>query len=138
MTGINPETAKDNSHIIVSDDKKAYIWAGAIDDLWKMGKPTGKGGPWKATSVRADKVSDPYLIGFYDNKQLTLSHDLNEDVSFTIEVEPVGHGPWMNYKEVTVKAGETFHYQFPDSFQSRWIRFKSDKDCVATAWLVYN
>ena len=138
MTGINPETAKDNSHIIMSDDKKAYLWAGAIDDLWKMGKPTGKGGPWKDTSVKADEVSDPYLIGFYDNKQLILSHDLNEDVSFTIEVEPVGHGPWMNYKEVTVKAGETFNYQFPDSFQSRWIRFKSDKDCVATAWLVYN
>ena len=138
MTGINPETAKDNPHIIMSDDKNAYVWAGTIDDLWKMGKPTGKGGPWKDTSVKADKVSDPYLIGFYDNKQLTLSHDLDEDVSFTIETEPVGHGPWMKYKEVTVKAGEAFNHQFPDAFQSRWIRFKSDKDCVATAWLVYN
>ena len=25
------------------------VWAGAIDDLWSMGKPTGKGGPWKNT-----------------------------------------------------------------------------------------
>jgi len=138
MTGINPETAKDNSHIIVSDDKKAYLWVGVIDDLWKMGKPTGKGGPWKDTSVKAYEASDPYLIGFYNNKQLTLSHDMNEDVSFTIEVEPVGHGPWMKYKEVTVKAGEEYNYQFPGSFQSRWIRFNSDKDCVATAWLVYD
>jgi len=138
MTGINPETAKDNSHIIVSDDKKAYLWVGVIDDIWKMGKPTGKGGPWKDTSVKANEASDPYLIGYYDNKQLTLSHDNKKDVSFTIEVEPVGHGPWMKYKEVNVKAGEKFSYQFPDSFQARWIRFKSDKDCVATAWLVYN
>jgi hypothetical protein len=138
MTGINPETAKNNPHIIMSDDKKACVWAGTIDDLWKMGKPTGKGGPWKDTPVKAGKVSDPYLIGFYDTKQLTLRHDLDEDVSFIIETEPVGHGPWMKYKEVTVKAGEAYNYQFPDSFQSRWIRFKSDKDCIATAWLVYN
>ena len=138
MTGIKPETAEDNSHIIVSDDKKAYLWAGVIDDLWKMGKPTGKGGPWNETSVKANEASDPYLIGFYDNRRLTISHNLNEDVSFTIEVEPVGHGPWIEYKEVSLKAGEKFSHQFPDSFQSRWIRFKSDKDCVATAWLVYN
>ena len=138
MTGINPETAEDNSHIIVSDDQKAYVWVGVIDDLWKMGKPTGKGGPWKETSVKAFEASDPYLIGFYDNKQLTISHNLNEEVSFSIEVEPVGHGTWMKYKEVTVKADEAFNHQFPDSFQSRWIRFRSDKDCVATAWLVYD
>ena len=61
-----------------------------------------------------------------------------EDVTFTLEVESVGHGPWMNYKEVIVKVGEEFNYQFLDFFQSRWIRFKSDKDYVATAWLVYN
>lgn len=47
MTGIDPKKDKDNEHIIVSEDGKAAVWAGAIDDLWSMGKPTGKGGPWK-------------------------------------------------------------------------------------------
>lgn len=138
LSGISPKAAKNNDHIILSEDRKAAVWLGAIDDLWEMGKPVGKGGPWKNTDVKAEVVSDPYLIGFYDHKELTLSHNSPEDVTFTIQIEALGHGPWMNYKEVTVKAGEKFNYTFSDKFQARWIRFKSNKDCVATAWLVYN
>ena len=137
MTGIDPDKARANSHIIVSDDGKASVWAGAIDDLWKMGKPTGRGGPWYNTDVKAGEASDPYLIGFYDEKELKLSHTHSEDVEFTIEVEPLGHGPWMKFMQITVKAGESFEYKFPDGFQARWIRFRVDKDCEATAWLEY-
>jgi hypothetical protein len=68
---------------------------------------------------------------------MSLSHNLIEDVLFTVEVEPLGHGPWMTYMEVKVSKGETFEHQFPDNFQARWIRFKTNKDCSATAWLDY-
>lgn len=138
MTGIDPAKGKGNEHVIVSEDQKAAVWVGVIDDLWKMGKPTGKGGPWKNTKVNAKEASDPYLIGFYDKKKLTLSHDSNEPVTFTIEVEPVGHGPWMKYSELTVNAGESITHDFPDDFQARWIRFKTDRSCKATTWLEYN
>jgi hypothetical protein len=138
MTGINPNTSEDNPHIIKSDDGKASVWAGVIDDLWQMGKPVGTGGPWKDSQVKAGESSDPYLIGFYDKRTLFLSHDQSETVKFTIEVEPIGHGPWMTYKEISVSAGETLEYSFPDSFQSRWIRFKSNLNCKATAWLEYD
>ena len=77
------------------------------------------------------------MIGFYDKKTLELSHDLNKEVEFSIEVEPIGHGPWMTYKKVNVKPGETFKYEFPEGFQARWIRFKSNENCNATAWLEY-
>ena len=76
-------------------------------------------------------------IKFYDKKSLEISHDSKESVTFTIEVEPVGHGPWMRYKEVVVKPNETFKHAFSDSFQARWIRFVADKNCKATSWLVY-
>jgi hypothetical protein len=138
MTGIDPEQTRDNPHVISSTDQNAALWAGVIDDLWELGKPVGKGGPWKDSNVKANQSSDPYLIGFYDHKQLTLQHDLSEDVTFTIEVDPLGHSPWMLYKEVPVKAGETYEYTFPEGFQARWIRFTADKDCTATAWLVYD
>ena len=36
MTGIDPKKDKDNEHIIVSEDGKAAVWAGAIDDLWSI------------------------------------------------------------------------------------------------------
>ncbi len=137
MTGIQTEIAAGNSHIILSKDGKAAVWAGVIDDLWKLGKPVGKGGPWKNSLVVAGEPSDPYLIGFYDKRTLTLSHNNSAAVTFKIEVEPAGHGPWMTYKEVNVESGQSFLFTFPDNFQSRWIRFTSDKNCEATAWLEY-
>ncbi len=136
MTGV--ESGKsNNSRIIRSDDGAASVWAGTIDDLWEFGKPVGEGGPWKDSRIKAGVPSDPYLIGFYDKKSLKLSHNSPQAVTFKIQVEPIGHGPWMNYKEVSVKSGETFEFTFPEGFQSRWIRFVADRDCEATAWLSY-
>lgn len=137
MTGIHPRQAKGNRHIIVSGDGKAAVWAGAIDDLWEMGKPVGKGGPWKDTSVKAGKASDPYLIGFYDKKELTLAHKSDKDVTFTVEVDPCGNGEWVKYTELTVKPGEKLVHRFGTAFQARWIRFIASDDTVATAWLEY-
>ncbi|MEI7422608.1 MAG: hypothetical protein WCK18_10960 [Prolixibacteraceae bacterium] len=137
LTGIDPVAAKGNPQIITSKDGKAVVWAGVIDDLWKLGKPVGEGGPWKNSAIKASEASDPYLIGFYDQRSLSLSHDAQVPVSFKIEVEPIGHGPWMLYQTVTVKPGQTFKLIFPGTFQSRWIRFVADKDCKATAWLKY-
>ena len=137
MTGIDAAAGKGNEHVVVSDDEQAAVWAGAIDDLWKLGKPTGKGGPWKNAEVQAGEASDPYLIGFYDQRRLELSHESSKPVTFTIEVEPVGHGPWMEYQRVTVAPGETYTHQFPADFQARWIRFQADQNTTATAWLVY-
>jgi hypothetical protein len=137
MTGVDQKTAKANSHVIVSNDKKAAVWAGAIDDLWKLGKPTGQGGPWKNAEVKAGEVSDPYLIGFYDKKSLKLSHNATAPVTFTIEADPVGNGPWMEREKITVTPGQTVHHNFPADFSARWIRFKTDKACEATTWLEY-
>ncbi|MCF2490797.1 hypothetical protein [Dyadobacter sp. CY347] len=137
MTGVDAKNLNGNKHIIASSDNKAAVWAGAIDDLWKLGKPTGHGGPWKDASVKANVASDAYLIGFYDKKSLKLSHKASNDVTFTMEVDPVGNGPWMEAKQFTVKAGEKFTFNFPKDFAARWVRFKADKDCEATTWLDY-
>ena len=137
MTGLEINTPENNSHIIRSADKKASLWAGTIDDLWSMGKPIGEGGPWFNSTVRAGEPSDAYLIGFYDKRTLLLTHKSSKKVRFKIEADPIGDGQWMTYREVTVNPGETFNLIFPDSFQSRWIRFISDRDCSATAILKY-
>ncbi|MEQ8882921.1 MAG: hypothetical protein RLQ12_24990, partial [Cyclobacteriaceae bacterium] len=108
-----------------------------IDDLWKLGKPTGQGGPWHETQVSANVPSDPYLIGFYDDRSLSITHDGTKPVSFSIEVEPVGHGPWMLYDQVSVAPGETFTHQFPADFQARWIRFTADEVVKVTTTLTY-
>lgn len=137
MTGIDPRSSKGNSHIIISDDNKAAVWAGTIDDLWKMGKPVGHGGPWKESIISADMPSDPYLFGFYDQRKLILSHDSHEKIQFTIQFDPDGSGDWMTWKEVSVPSNETFEHNFPQEFQARWIRFLVNRNCKATAWLEY-
>ncbi|MGK7393923.1 MAG: hypothetical protein ACNS62_05105 [Candidatus Cyclobacteriaceae bacterium M3_2C_046] len=136
MTGIDPQP-NENEHIFISDDGQAAVWAGVIDDLWQLGKPVGQGGPWDQAKVNAGIPSDPYLIGFYDRKQMTLSHESGEPVVFNIEVDPTGHGTWMQYQQVTVDPGEMFEHTFPGAFQARWIRFRTDKPTVATAYLIY-
>ncbi|RPD41408.1 hypothetical protein [Chitinophaga barathri] len=135
LTGINP--AAKSPRIIRSADGKAAVWAGVIDDLWKLGKPTGKGGPWSSSAVKAGEPSDPYLVAFYDQRSLQLSHEANASIVFTIEMDPVGNGVWMKYKTITVKPGETFRHSFPEGIQARWIRFTADKDCEASAILEY-
>lgn len=138
MTGISPDYSGKNQHVIISDDKKAAVWVGAIDDLWKLGKPVGYGGPWLDEPVAANTASDPYLIGFYDRRTITLSHDSSMPVRFTIEVDPLGNGDWIKYSVVEVNSKESKRVVLPDSFQARWIRFSVDKDCKATTTLVYS
>ncbi|OFX29433.1 MAG: hypothetical protein A2W92_13400, partial [Bacteroidetes bacterium GWA2_42_15] len=137
MSGLDKNTSADNPHIIRSDDGNAVIWAGVIDDLWKLGKPVGYGGPWKNTQVKTNIPSDPYLIACYDKRDLEIAHTANEPVTFTIEVDPVGNGLWMRFMETTVNPGQKFKYEFPPSFQARWIRFSTNMDCTATAMLNY-
>ena len=137
MSGVNIHKAKGNRHVIVSDDGKVAVWAGVIDDLWNLGKPRGKGGPWKNTLVQKNEPSDPYLIGFYDRRKLFLSHNSTHPIHITLETEPLGHGPWMKYKTFNVPAGKVVEFVFPDEFQSRWVRFRADRSAEVTAWLEY-
>lgn len=136
MSGIKPD-AKAGEHIIRSDDGKAALWAGAIDDLWKLGKPRGEGGPWKNTKVKAGEKSDPYLMWAYDKRTLMLSHDQNEPVSFHIELDLTGTGLWVTYQHREVSPGEETSLTFEPAVQARWIRVSSKQDCQATAQLKY-
>lgn len=137
MTGINLKEGRGNEHIVVSGDGKAAVWVGVIDDLWKLGKPVGKGGPWMDTQVKSGVPSDAYLMACYDRKTLQLSHRADRKVTFTIETDPSGNGDWMEYASYAVKPDEIRTIQLPDAFQARWIRFMIDADTKATAWLEY-
>ena len=69
---------------------------------------------------------------------MSLSHKNNTDVIFTVEVDPTGNGSWMEYSTFNVKSGETVTYEFPEGFQARWIRFKTNVNAEGvTAWLEY-
>lgn len=124
-----------NPHIIKSDDDKTALWAGAIDDIWKLGKPHGTGGPWYNTPAEANQPSDPYLMTGYDSKSLTLS--ASEKCTVTAQIDLTGTGHWVNYKAFELKPGKDFTHQFPTELQAYWIRFVSSQNTTATARLTY-
>ncbi len=136
MSGIKPD-APAGEHIIRSDDGKAALWAGAIDDLWKLGKPRGVGGPWKNTKVKAGQPSDPYLMWGYDKRTLTLSLDDAQGVNLKVELDLTGTGLWVTYKEAKLKAGAQLSIEFEPAVQARWLRVTADAACTATAQLKY-
>jgi hypothetical protein len=114
------------------------MWFGQIDDLWRMGKPGGWGGPWQQTPVKAGEVSDPFLMTGFDKKVVHLAHDANHEVRFDIEVDFLGNGVWKVYKTFSVPAtGYTYH-AFPDGFSAHWIRSRVESECRATVYFIYN
>ncbi|RMG55259.1 MAG: hypothetical protein D6722_28070 [Bacteroidetes bacterium] len=81
LSGVQAE-APDSPHLLRDPSGKVALWAGAIDDLWKLGKPRGEGGVWKDTSVRAGQRSDRYLMTGYDRKAVEMRAD--QDVQLTL------------------------------------------------------
>lgn len=113
------------------------VWLGDIDDLWKLGKPMGHGGPWLKSAVRPGEPSDPYLMAGYDRKSLELSHDSRKPVHFVLEVDFLADGSWHTYHDFEVAPDQTIHYDFPAGYSAHWVRLRCDTACNATAQLVY-
>ena len=132
MTGLNDQT---NERVISSEDGKAIVWTGVIDDLWKLGKPRGEGGPWKGHYAKANNPSDPYLMTGYDKKSVSILADKEAEITLQIDID--GTGVWMDYKSFPVKAGEALNYQFPEGFSAYWVRAVSNIDVTATVQFKY-
>jgi hypothetical protein len=137
MTGLSPDLPEGNPHIIRSADRGCAVWVGAIDDVWRMGKPRGYGGPWLETTVVKDVPSDPYLMTGYDRKTLTLTNHSAAPARLRVELDITGSGTWRTYRELQVPAGETVTHEFPSGFEAYWLRTTADRDGEFSAQLVY-
>ncbi len=133
MTGLAEGEGKGNPHVIRSEDGLAGLWAGAVDDIWKAGKPRGQGGPWKDTAVKPGESSDPYLMTGFDRKSLVLTADRPTTISAEIDLD--GNGHWVSYESFQVEGSLT--HDFPAAFQAYWIRFTSDSEARIGAELTY-
>ena len=114
------------------------LWFGNIDDLWAMGAPKGWGGPWWETPVKADEESDPFLMTGFDKKALHLTQQSEETVAFTVEVDFLGNGTWHTYAVFDVAPGAYVHHEFPGGYSAHWVRIRTNRDCIATAYFHYS
>jgi len=118
-------------------EPQSGLWFGRTDDLWKLGKPAGWGGPWWKTYVKASRPSDPYLMTGFDKKCIHLSHESRLKVTFDIEVDFLGDGSWHLYDSIDVVGRSYAHHEFPAGFSCHWVRVTVNKACTATAYLTY-
>ena len=137
LSGVSPEAAKDDRHVIRSDDGQAAVWVGAADDLWKLGKPRGFGGPWKNTTVQKGAPSDPYLMTGYDKKTLKLTNHGAKPVRVAVLLDVAGDGRTSTYRTIEVAAGAEVTHAFESWLNAYWVRFVADEDGVLSAQLTY-
>ena len=137
LSGVSPAAAKDDRHVIRSDDGKAAVWVGAADDLWQLGKPRGQGGPWKDSDVEAGKPSDPYLMTGYDKKTLTLENKGDTATTIGVELDVAGDGRFTAYQGFKLSPGEKLTHVFPDWINAYWVRTVSSAKTKASAQLDY-
>ena len=137
LTGLRPDAAA-GPHVVRSDDGSAAVWLGTIDDLWRLGRPRGEGGPWHETAAEAGTASDPFLLWGYDDRRLRLSHREAAPVTVRVELDLTGTGLWVLHDSVLVPPGDSGReIVFAPDVQARWVRVVADRDCTATAWLTY-
>jgi hypothetical protein len=137
ISGVAGHASTSNPHIIGSGDGAVALWVGVVDDLWRLGRPAGEGGPWKESAVKARQPSDPYLMTGYERKTLTLSHQSPQPVRMHVQVDLAGTGEWVTYAAIDVPAGQKVERAFPVGYDAYWLRVIADMDTTATAWLVY-
>lgn len=135
LSGVK-QGATDTEHVYASDDGKVSLWFGGIDDLWCFGKPVGVGGPWQDTPVKADELSDRYLMTGYDKKRLKLKADKDVKVTLLLHVNQYLEEP-VEYKMFDLIAGEEQEFQFPEGFSAHWAQLKANSDCTVSAQFIY-
>nr|WP_153555143.1 hypothetical protein [Roseimaritima sediminicola] len=136
LAGVRPDAA-DDGHVFRNDQYDTALWFGGIDDLWKLGKPVGQGGPWLETETIAGEPSDPYLMKGYDSKTVTMSHRSARPIRITLQIDLDGTGLWVDYKTFAVSPGSPLRYAFPEGFSASWIRAVTDTDTQATVQFDY-
>ncbi|TWT84389.1 Choline-sulfatase [Planctomycetes bacterium CA13] len=136
LCGVRADAATDG-HVFRSEKHQAGLWFGGIDDLWKLGKPVGRGGPWLRTQVKPGIPSDPYLLKGYDQKTVTMSHGGSKPVRITLQIDLDGNDRWVNHQHFDVPAGESLRHQFPKEFSACWIRAVCNTETSATVQFDY-
>ena len=121
----------------LADTEGNGLWFGQVDDIWKLGKPSGGGCVWLNEAVKSGEPSLPFLMTNYDKKTVTLTNHSAETVTFRLEFEFDHTNDFVPGFEFAVKPNETHTETLPQGFNAHWLRVVCDKDCTSTAHVVY-
>ena len=122
---------------VTTAEPQSGLWFGKTDDLWGFGRPSGWGGPWWRTRVRADEPSDPYLMTGFQEKCLHVENHGEDAAVVDLEVDVHGDGSFRRSARLAVGPGELTTHVFPSGFSAHWVRVVSDTATTASAQLFY-
>lgn len=137
MSGADASAKTTNPHLLRSSDGRIAVWAGVIDELWKLGRPTGKGGPWTRATVKSGDTSDAYLFGGYDRRRLELMNDGATALSVRVQVDATGDGVWFDHRTFDVKPGQRLVHVIPAEVRGKWIRFRAESAGTLSTMFIY-
>jgi hypothetical protein len=138
ISGVNAEMEEENERVIRSEDSQLAVWTGVVDDLWKLGRPKGKGGPWTESKVAINEVSDPYLFGGYDQRTLLITNHGEQKLLVQIEVDPTGSNDWHHLQQLEILPSGSHLQKFDLSINAKWIRFVALSPGIVTTELLYD
>lgn len=137
LSGVNSTSSISSRHLIRSEDGRAAVWVGSIDDLWKLGRPRGFGGPWLESKVEAGVCSDPFLMTGFNRRSYQLEHRSPLVVRIDLEVDISGTGDWHLWRTHEMAPGQKGSFEIPEDFDAYWIRARTDFGTTATLQFEY-
>ena len=118
---------------------QSNLWFGKFEDLLVMGKPAGWGGVWNKENIKAGEPSEPFMCCGFNKRVLHISHNNDNDVLFTLEIDKNGKNIWEKYTTVGVPAHGYNYFIIPENLNACWIRLIADCDADAvTAYFHYS
>ena len=124
ISGISKDAPmRKNPHIIISEDGEFALWAGAIDDVWKLGKPQAKGSPWFEEPVVKDQISEPIIMSGFDKKRIEIKS--SNPVKIAVEIDVDGTGLWVEDRIVEVEPDKAFTMDMRRGNIAYWLRFRA-------------
>lgn len=81
------------------------------------------------------RISQAGTAAVSTKSELPSTETSDEPVLFTIEVDTKGTGTWDLFRRISVPSDGNVSLALPDNFNATWMRFKTDRDCTATAIL---
>lgn len=130
------DTAKSeflNTHPLKGDlaapgQSQSNLWFVEPQRLDRLGPPLGRGAVWLRDDVRAGSHSEPFLFSGFSKRSLALSHDTDQPVVFTLEVDVRGDGRWKRLREVAVAPRGSAWVKFAPSEPGAWVRLSVNRD----------
>jgi hypothetical protein len=130
---LNKRRAKGN--LAAPGQSQSNLWFIESAQLDNFGPAIGRGAMWLDERVRKDEPSDAFLFSGYDQRVLHLTHDADDAVTFTLEIDRAGNGIWRELRRIDVPARGYVWTAFPPSEKAAWIRVRASRDCAhATAF----